>query len=246
MDKLTVENEQPTLSSLEVGEMIGKEHKELLRDIRTYISYLDGEEMSAKLRPTNYFIESSYKDSLNRTKLCYDITKKGCELIAHKMTGKKGTLFSASYIERFHEMENHIKTNQLPELSPQLQVLINMEMKQNELEKQVAKIKDKLEGKYSLPQPIVEDVEEQAIPKVKSRKRVRYDSWSEKENELFLSVMLKHIRKGNTTGKAYKETGRKLRRTPGACQSYWNKTLRHLYVDEVQKARTCYINRITK
>lgn len=114
MSKLTVANEQPTLSSLEVGEMVGKEHKELLRDIRTYISYLDGEEMSAKLRPTNYFIESSYKDSLNRTKLCYDITKKGCELIAHKMTGKKGTLFSASYIERFHERESLLQKQPKP------------------------------------------------------------------------------------------------------------------------------------
>ncbi|WP_435302165.1 Rha family transcriptional regulator [Bacillus thuringiensis] len=114
MSKLTVANEQPTLSSLEVGEMVGKEHKGLLRDIRTYISYLDGEEMSAKLRPTNYFIESSYKDSLNRTKLCYHITKKGCELIAHKMTGKKGTLFSASYIERFHEMETLLQKPKQP------------------------------------------------------------------------------------------------------------------------------------
>ncbi|EOO41349.1 RsfA family transcription factor [Bacillus cereus VD133] len=137
-------------------------------------------------------------------------------------------------------------TNQLPELSPQLQVLINMEMKQNELEKQVAMIKEELEGKYSLPQPIVEDVEEQTTPKVKSKKRVRYDSWSEKENELLASVMLKHIRKGNKAGEAYKEAGKKLRRTPMACQTYWNRTLRPLYVDEVQKARACYINRITK
>lgn len=115
MDQLTPVNEQPTLSSLKIAKMVGKEHKELLRDIRTYISYLDDEEMSAKLRPTNYFIESSYKDSLNRKKLCYNITKRGCELIAHKMTGKKGTLFSASYIERFHQMEQRIKKqNEIP------------------------------------------------------------------------------------------------------------------------------------
>ncbi|PEU86005.1 hypothetical protein CN386_00770 [Bacillus cereus] len=244
MDKLAVVNEKPTLSSLEVGEMTGKRHDHLLRDIENYNEVL---EMNPKLGATTYFIKSSYKDSLNRTKLCYDITKKGCELIAHKMTGEKGILFSASYIERFHEMENHIKTDRLPELSPQLQVLINMEMRQKELEKQVAMIKDKLEGTYSLPQPIVEDVEEQTTPKVKPKKRVRCNSWSENEKELLASVMLKYIRKGgNATGKAYKEVGRKLRRTPAACQSYWSKKLRFLYVDEVQKARACYINRITK
>ncbi|MFI8707112.1 Rha family transcriptional regulator [Bacillus sp. NPDC077411] len=108
MDQLTVINEELTLSSLEVAEMVGKAHKELLRDIRTYIGYLEDGEISAKLRPTNYFKESSYLDTLNRKKLCYEVTKKGCELIAHKMTGQKGILFSAAYIERFHEMEKQI------------------------------------------------------------------------------------------------------------------------------------------
>lgn len=37
---------------------------------------------------------------------CYDITKKGCEFIAHKLTGIKGTEFTARYINRFHEMED--------------------------------------------------------------------------------------------------------------------------------------------
>lgn len=32
--------------------------------------------------------------------------KKGCEFIAHKMTGQKGTEFTARYINRFHEMED--------------------------------------------------------------------------------------------------------------------------------------------
>ncbi|PEU82128.1 RsfA family transcription factor [Bacillus cereus] len=245
MDKLAVVNEEPTLSSLEVGEMVGKRHGNLLADIKTYIDYLN-ESAELKFQSGEYFIHSTYVDQNSQQRPCYQITKKGCELIAHKMTGKKGILFSASYIERFHEMENHIKTDQLLELSPQLQILINMEMKQNELEKQVAMIQDKLEGKYSLPQPIVEDVEEQTAQNVKPKKRVRCDSWSENENELFVSIMLKHIRKGNTTGKAYKEAGRKLRRTPMACGTYWNRTLRPLYADEVQKARACYINRITK
>lgn len=39
---------------------------------------------------------------------CYLITKKGCEFLAHKMTGKKGALFTATYINRFHEMEQQL------------------------------------------------------------------------------------------------------------------------------------------
>lgn len=122
MDQLTVVNEDLTLSSLEVAEMVGKAHKELLRDIRTYIGYLEDGEMSAKLRPTNYFKESSYLDTLNRKKLCYEITKKGCELIAHKMTGQKGILFSAAYIERFHEMEQQLKKQPAIPMDPFSQI----------------------------------------------------------------------------------------------------------------------------
>lgn len=44
---------------------------------------------------------------LNRTGhfLVIWLQKKGCEFIAHKMTGQKGTEFTARYINRFHEME---------------------------------------------------------------------------------------------------------------------------------------------
>lgn len=36
------------------------------------------------------------------------IYKKGCEFIAHKLTGIKGTEFTAKYINRFHQMEQTI------------------------------------------------------------------------------------------------------------------------------------------
>ena len=39
------------------------------------------------------------------------MTKKGCEFIAHKLTGVKGTEFTAKYINRFHEMEDAIKAH---------------------------------------------------------------------------------------------------------------------------------------
>ena len=42
---------------------------------------------------------------------CYNVTKKGCEFIAHKLTGVKGTEFTAKYINRFHEMEDAIKAH---------------------------------------------------------------------------------------------------------------------------------------
>ena len=90
-----------TLDSREVARMVEKNHKELLRDIRTYESYL-GESNFAL---TDFFIPSTYISSQNKELPNYQITKKGCEFIAHKLTGQKGALFTATYINRFHEME---------------------------------------------------------------------------------------------------------------------------------------------
>lgn len=101
--------EQKYIESREVAEMMKKEHNKLLRDIRVYCEHL----AESNFGQGEYFEESTYIDANNQSRPCYLVTKKGCEFIAHKMTGIKGTEFTARYIERFHEMEDVIK-NQIP------------------------------------------------------------------------------------------------------------------------------------
>lgn len=60
-----------------------------------------------------FWTESKYKDEKGQIRPCYNITKKGCEFIAHKCTGRKGTVFTARYINRFHEMEHEITGKRL-------------------------------------------------------------------------------------------------------------------------------------
>lgn len=100
---------QKYIDSREVAEMVGKEHNMLLRDIRRYVEQLG----QSKIAQSDFFKESTYKNKQNKEQPCYLVTKKGCEFIAHKLTGVKGTEFTAKYINRFHEMEDTIKT-QLP------------------------------------------------------------------------------------------------------------------------------------
>lgn len=95
-------NENDYITSMEVAEMIGKEHSKLLKDIRRYICQL-GE---AKIGFTDFFTENTYKTEQNKTQPCFKVSKKGCEFIANKLTGVKGTEFTAKYINRFHDMEN--------------------------------------------------------------------------------------------------------------------------------------------
>ncbi len=111
-NNLQVNNQEVNyIDSLEVAVMTGKRHADLLRDIENYKSVLE----NAKLRFQNFFVESSYKTSgNNKTYKSYLLTRKGCELVANKMTGEKGVLFTVAYIDRFHEMEKAVQQPALP------------------------------------------------------------------------------------------------------------------------------------
>ena len=96
---------QQKLDSREVAEMVGKAHNDLMKDIRRYCEQLS----LGKIPQSDFFAESTYVNGRGKEYPCYLITKEGCEFIAHKLTGVKGTEFTAKYIKRFHQMENVIK-----------------------------------------------------------------------------------------------------------------------------------------
>jgi Rha family phage regulatory protein len=93
-----------TIDSMEVANMIGKRHSDLMRDIRTYVKYLN----KSKLASEDFFIEATYQDAKNQTRPCYLITKLGCEMCANKLQGQKGVEFTAKYVMKFNEMEQAV------------------------------------------------------------------------------------------------------------------------------------------
>lgn len=127
---------QKYLSSREVAEMVGKEHYDLLKDIRKYADYLT----EGNFPLSEYFEEDTYKDVTGRTLLCYKISKKGCEFIAHKLTGQKGAEFTARYIERFHEMQDAL-SNPMTSLEA-LQMAVN---KMVEQERRLRNMEDRID-----------------------------------------------------------------------------------------------------
>ncbi|NQP16938.1 Rha family transcriptional regulator [Streptococcus suis] len=81
-----------------------------------------GDEHNADLRfgitprVEGYFIADTYQvEDGGRAYKMFWCSRKGCEMIANKMTGKKGILFTAQYIEAFHAMEKECKK---PERKP--------------------------------------------------------------------------------------------------------------------------------
>ena len=141
--------ETATITSLEVAEMTGKIHKNLIRSIETYMKHFN----QLNFEPVEYFQSTSYKDGKGEERKSYNITKKGCEFIAHKMTGIKGTEFTVKYIERFHEMEQTIsqqkvveqkqEKGELPQWTPEEIV----DWKLNDLHKRLQKIERQEEEK---------------------------------------------------------------------------------------------------
>lgn len=143
-----------SLDSREVAKMLPKAHAHLLRDIDKWNEYFT----ESNFGFSEFWQESSYKDTTGRALKCYLITKKGCEFIAHKMTGRKGALFTATYINRFHEMEELFRKREnnkeyiakiidcffLPALNPSNnQELMTIKIKQlNELRGILPYIKD--------------------------------------------------------------------------------------------------------
>jgi len=92
------------IDSREVAEAIGKDHNHLLRDIRGYSKILE-KAIASNFGRNDFFLESTYIDARGRTIPCYLLSKKGCELVANKLTGEKGVMFTAAYVTRFNEME---------------------------------------------------------------------------------------------------------------------------------------------
>ncbi len=100
-----------TLPSYQVAEMMEKKHYEVLKmihgtsDRRGIIEVLNDVQMDV----AEYFIESTYIDSKGEERPCYECTKMGCDLLANKMTGDKGIIFTAKYVKAFNDMQKAIE-----------------------------------------------------------------------------------------------------------------------------------------
>ena len=155
MKELKILNHNGTLvvDSRDVANMIGKDHRHLMRDINSYIQIMVKEPEtltetespklgSRKIDVSKFFIKSTYTTEGNfKEYLCYLLTKQGCDMVANKMTGEKGVLFTAAYVDKFYEMESALRQGSvsqapLPDKAKEMRaeaMLYNAKTKQAEL-----------------------------------------------------------------------------------------------------------------
>lgn len=98
----------PTKDSRDVAEMMEVRHKHLLAKI----DGINKDLLSHKIGLAKYWIESTYKDASGKENRNFQITKRGCEFLAHKTFGTKGNLFTDKYMDAFEYMEEQLKIGQ--------------------------------------------------------------------------------------------------------------------------------------
>lgn len=125
---------QMVVTSREVAENFGKEHKDVLEKIRNLVA-----ENSAV---RNMLIKSIY---INRGKEYpgYLLTRDGFSLLVMGFTGQKALEFKLKYIEAFNKMEEQLK-NPYKGLSKEVQAIFALDQKTQEIESRMDTLENDL------------------------------------------------------------------------------------------------------
>lgn len=146
------------ISSREVAEMMEvKRHSNML----SKIDNIDLTLTNGKISTFDYWIKSTYKDLKGELRREYLVSKKGCELLAHKSTGEKGVLFTVKYMDRFEQMEKQI--NKPKNLSPLDQLRLQYQVLETH-EQRFEKIEERLDSLEINPH------QKRAIQKAKTKR----------------------------------------------------------------------------
>ena len=92
--------DRPVVSSLDVAETFGKEHRRILQDIREL-------GCSDEFRLHN-FVQSVYENSQNKKQPMYLMTRDGFTLLVMGYTGDLAMRFKEAYIKQFNAMEAQV------------------------------------------------------------------------------------------------------------------------------------------
>lgn len=191
--QVTRHNGVDVIDSREVAEMIGKNHKELLRDIRNYAGIIENS-VERNFALNDFFIESQYKDGIGRTLPCYLLTKKGCDMVANKMTGEKGVLFTAAYVTAFEKMRDSLSSP--APLTPAEQLLAQASLLV-EQEKRLAAVEQKQRQMGSAVKSAFETLAAPAADR---------DQWQEEMNRKIRQMCLENgLNYQTTIGEMYRE-----------------------------------------
>ena len=98
---ITVVDGKPVVTSKQVADHFGKQHRNVLVDIKNLLSD------SGEFGELNFLL-TTYISSQNKELPCYEMTRDGFTLLAMGYTGKDALLWKVKYIEAFNAMEREL------------------------------------------------------------------------------------------------------------------------------------------
>lgn len=194
---VNIENREgkTVVSSRLVAEGLHKRHDHIIRDLENILK-----EMNPDLGATNDIIESTYKDSLNRSKKEYLLTKDGFTLYMFNVRGHND--FKMAYINKFNEMEKQLQEQNRPSYTIQDPIERAKQWIKEQEEKQL------LEAKLQEQQPKVQIADERLskngcytiteINRSLGLKRGRLTKWAKEQGYIH-----KTITEVNESGRPY-------------------------------------------
>ena len=134
MNEIIISSNDGRMSSLEIANLTGKEHKNVMRDIRNLL-----DQGVAALN----FELGQYKDANQQDRPCYNLTKKGCLILASGYDAK----LREKIIDRWEQLETERQTGgfQIPQSNSQALLLAakqaeKIEQQQKQLQQQAPKV----------------------------------------------------------------------------------------------------------
>lgn len=160
--------QKQTMSSLEIAQLIGKQHAHVMRDIRSILEQGVAE--------SNFGL-GSYSDANGQNRPCYNLTKKGCLILASGCDAK----LREKIIDRWEELETKEQlgdyTAQQP-LSPSELILrlaqmnVENERKMKELSDNQQRLESEIE---EIRQRTITDLHKSTIVAYVSRNNIKLD-----------------------------------------------------------------------
>ncbi|MFZ4537838.1 Rha family transcriptional regulator [Propionivibrio sp.] len=101
-DAVTLKADHPVTTSLRVAEIFGKQHKNVLQNIREIMAQVPENFNRLNFQPVEYL------DEKGESRPAYELTRDGFTLLAMGFTGSAAMAFKLAFIERFNAMEQQL------------------------------------------------------------------------------------------------------------------------------------------
>ncbi|OJT67566.1 Rha family transcriptional regulator [Bacillus licheniformis] len=159
--------------SLTIAEMFDKQHKDVLRDIRTQMDYA-GEEFAQR-----NFAPGDYRDKNNQTRPKYDLTEEAFTLVVFGYNTKEAVQTKIKFIQEFKRMKEYIQKQQQPKaMNAKESIIANMKLT-IQLNEDVGEMKEDIKQlRHDLDKKLTLDYSQQQAMRNAVNKRV-HKLWNE-------------------------------------------------------------------